>query len=126
MDANSIPVQIVDKKKQPLELLRVKEENESDNYLWVKNYFKAENENHAHIAKRFEEELRGIQNGIVSNGGTKRCKKAWERIVRLEEKSPSVHQYYEIKVTDNGKGTATALSFKKKDGMLYDEKSMIR
>jgi transposase len=120
-----MPVQIVDKKKQPIELLRVKVENESDNYLWVKSHFKAEKENsmHAQFAKRFEEGLRGIQNGIVRKGGTKRPEKVWERIGRLKEKYPSVHQYYEIKVTDNGKGTATALSFKRNEGMPYDEKA---
>jgi transposase len=125
IDAHSKPVQIVDKKKQPIELLRVKVENESDNYLWVKSHFKAEKENSMHnqFAKRFEEGLRGIQNGVVRKGGTKKPEKVWERIGRLKEKYPSVHQYYEIKVTDNGKGTATGLSFKKKEGMLYDEKA---
>jgi hypothetical protein len=125
MDADSIPVQITDKKNQPIELLRVKVENECDNYLWVKSHFKAEKENsmHAQFAKRFEEGLRGIQNGIVGKGGTKRPEKVWERIGRLKEKYPSVHQYYEITVSDNGKGTATALSFNRKDGMPYDEKA---
>jgi hypothetical protein len=125
IDADSMPVQIVDKKKQPIELLRVKVENESDNYLWVKSHFKSEKENSMHnqFAKRFEEGLHGIQNGIVSKGGIKKLEKVWERIGRLKEKYPSVHQYYEIKVTDNGKGTATCLSFKRKKGMPYDEKA---
>lgn len=125
MDAHSMPVQITDKKNQPIELLRVKVENESDNYLWVKSHFKAAKENSMHnqFAKRFEEGLRGIQNGIVRKGGTKKPEKVWERIGRLKEKYPSVHQYYEIKVSDNGKGTATALSFKSNEDMPYDEKA---
>lgn len=125
LDTQSIPVQITDKKNQPIELLRVKVENESDNYLWVKSHFKAEKENSMYnqFTKRFEEGLRGIQNGMVRKGGTKKTEKVWERIGRLKEKYPSVHQYYEIKVTDNGKGTATILSFKRKEDMPYDEKA---
>jgi hypothetical protein len=105
MDADRVPVQIADKKNQPIELLRLKAGNGRDNYLWVKSHFKAEKENsmHKQFAKRFEEGLRGIQNGFASKGGIKRHEKVWERIGRLKEKYPSVHQYYEIKVTDNGK-----------------------
>jgi hypothetical protein len=66
------------------------------------------------FARRFEEGIRSIQNGISSKGGTKKTDKVWERIGRLKEKYASVHQYYEITVRDNGKGTATGLVFEKK------------
>lgn len=73
-----------------------------------------ENSMHNQFAQRFEEGLRGIQNSIGSTGGTKKLDKIWERIGRLKEKYSSVHQYYEITVSDNGKGIATGLAFEKK------------
>ena len=125
VDADSKPVQIADKKNQPIELLRVKVEGDSDSYLWVKSHLKAEKENSMHnqFAMRFEEGLRSVQLGISRKGGTKRLEKVWERIGRLKEKYPSVNQYYEINVTDNGKGRATGLSFNKKGNMPYDERA---
>jgi hypothetical protein len=115
-DTHSRPVQIYDKKKQPIELLNVRVENDSDNYLWVKSEAKAVKENSMYdqFSQRFEEGLRGIHNGIISKGGTKKTNKVWERIGRLKEKYASVHQYYEITVTDNDNGIATSLAFDKK------------
>ena len=40
-DTKSEPVQIYDKKRQPIELLKVHVENDTDNYLWVKSQAKA-------------------------------------------------------------------------------------
>lgn len=124
-EANRSPIQIKDKKQQTIELLPVKVENDNDHYLWVKSTFKAEKENSMHnqFAQRFEEGLRGVQNGIIGKGGTKKYEKVWERIGRLKEKYPSVHPYYEIEVAENGKGRATSLSFRRKAGMPYDEKA---
>jgi transposase len=126
-DTDNMPVQIIDKRKQPIELLRVKAENDGDNYLWVKSQAKAEKENsmHRQFSERFEEGLRGIRNAILRKGGTKKSEKVWERIGRLKEKYPSVHQYYETKVTDNGNGTATGLTFARKENMLYDKQAGI-
>ncbi len=44
-DTDSGPVQIYDKKKQPVELFNVRVENDTDNYLWVKSEAKALKEN---------------------------------------------------------------------------------
>ena len=124
-DTGSKPVQIVDKREQPIELLRVKVENDGDNYLWVKSQAKAEKENSMHnqFSERFEEGLRGIQNSISKRGGTKKLDKVWERIGRLKEKYPSVHKYYELKVLDNNEGVATGLVFDKNESIPYDEKA---
>jgi transposase len=126
-DTNSTPVQIHDKKNQPIELLNVRVENDTDNYLWVKSEAKAlkENSMQDQFMQRFEEGLRAIQNGVVSKGGTKKKDKVWERIGRLKEKYSSVHQYYEITVSDNGNDTATCLIFKKKSGATTDSKAGI-
>ncbi|MBC8006303.1 MAG: IS1634 family transposase [Verrucomicrobia bacterium] len=126
-DTDSLPVQIYDKKNQPIELLNVRVENDTDNYLWVRSEAKAKKENSMNdqFSQRFEEGLRGIQKGIVSKGGTKKTDKVWERIGRLKEKYSSTHQYYDITVQDNGKGTATNLVFDKKAGVTRDEKAGI-
>jgi len=126
-DTDSRPVQIYDKKKQPIELLNVRVENNTDNFLWVKSEAKAlkENSMNDQFSERFEEGLRVIQKGIASKGGTKKTDKVWERIGRLKEKYSSTHQYYDITVSDNGKDTATSLAFQKKAGTTIDDKAGI-
>ena len=126
-DTDSRPVQIYDKKKQPIELLNVRVENDTDNYLWVKSEAKARKENSMYnqFAQRFEEGISGIQKGITSKGGTKQTDKVWERIGRLKEKYASVHKYYEITVPDNGKGIATDLVFERKTEAPMEDKAGI-
>lgn len=126
-DTESRPVQITDKRDQPIELMRVRVAGDNDNYLWVKSYAKAGKENgmHDQFSARFEEGLRGIQNGVLKKGGTKKLVKVWERVGRLKEKYPSVHNYYDLKITDNGNGLATSLSFKRNESMPYDQKAGI-
>ncbi len=46
----------------------------------------------------------------------KKLDKVWERIGRLKERYPSIHQYYEITVTHDNKGTATDLTYKEIHG----------
>ena len=55
-----------------------------------------------------------MQNGILKKGGTKKTEKVWERIGRLKEKYPSVHQHYDIEVYDNKKGIVKELVYAKK------------
>ncbi len=126
-DTESNPVRVIDKREQPIDLLKVKVENDGDCYLWVRSRAKAKKENamHNQFVGRFEEGLRGVQNGIQKKGGTKILAKVWERIGRLKEKYSSVHQYYEIKVTDNGKGKATGMTFQKKTAIPYAKKAGI-
>lgn len=126
-DTGSSPVQIYDRKNQPIELLNVRVENDSDNYLWVRSQAKAlkENSMNNQFSERFEEGLRGIQNGISSKGGTKKTDKVWERIGRLKEKYSSTHQYYDITVSDNGKGRATDVVFEKKADITINDKAGI-
>jgi transposase len=117
-DIDSKPVMIKDKKQQPIELLKVKCNKNDDHYLWVKSQAKALKENSMNglLAQRFEEGIERIQAGITTKGGTKKLDKVHERIGRLKQKFPSVHRYYEINVTDNAHGTATAISCTHKQG----------
>jgi transposase len=108
-------VKIQDKKNQPIELLNVRVENDTDNYLWVKSEAKAQKENGMvdQFSQRFEEGLRGIANSLSKKNGTKKTDKVHQRIGRLKEKYSSIQQCYEITVTPDGKGNASSLTFEK-------------
>ena len=126
-DAGSVPVIVKDKKGQPIELLKVKCTKNDDHYLWVKSHAKALKENSMNglLAQRFEEGLQSINAGINSKGGTKKLDKVHQRIGRLKQKYPSVHKYYDITVSDNGKGTATRVHSMHKKGEDPDKKEGI-
>ncbi len=126
-DTSSRPVKIKDKKKQTIELLKVKTNKDNDHYLWVRSHAKALKENSMNglLAQRFEEGIKSIDEGINKKGGTKKFDKVHERVGRLKQKYPSVHKYYNIKVTDNGKGIATGISCKHKKGEDPDKKAGI-
>lgn len=117
-DTKATPVQITDKRKQPIELLKVRVDGDSDQYLWVKSQAKMLKEDSMNglLAQRFEEGIKAIQEGIVKKGGTKRLSKVYERIGRLKQKYPSVHTCYDINVCDNGSGTATSINCRHKTG----------
>jgi hypothetical protein len=125
-DTNKEPVEITDKRKQPIELMRViptretdEENNDNDSYLWVKSKAKALKENSMNglLSQRFEEGIQSINEGINKKGGTKKLDKVNQRLGRLKEKYHSVHRYYDIIITDNGKGTATL------QGQTFDDYS---
>jgi transposase len=126
-DINSRPVQIRDKKDQPIELLKVKVTEDNDHYLWVKSHTKALKENSMNglLSQRFEEGIQSINEGVNKKGGTKKLDKVHERIGRLKQKYPSVHRYYDITITDDGNGIATNVSCAHKKGEDPDKKAGI-
>ena len=126
-DADSVPILVKDKRNQPIELLKVKAEQDGDNYLWVKSHAKALKENSMNglLSQRFEEGIQQINKGITAKSGTKKTEKVHERIGRLKQKYPSVHKYYDITVFDNGKGVATEVTCEHKKGEDSDKKSGI-
>ncbi len=126
-DSDSTPVEIKDKRNQPIELMKVKVGKDDDKYLWVKSKAKALKENSMNglLSQRFEEGVQSINEGINKKGGTKKLDKVFERIGRLKQKYPSVHRYYTITVEDDGKGTATAISCKHKQGEDTNKKAGI-
>jgi hypothetical protein len=127
-DTNSVPVAIKDKREQPIELMKVKtDKQDGDNYLWVKSKAKAFKENSMNglLSQRFEEGIQAIDQGINKKGGTKKLEKVHQRIGRLKQKYPSVHKYYHINVSDDGKGTATNIACEHKKGEDPDKKAGI-
>jgi len=126
-DISATPVKITDKKSQPIELLKVKTNGESDQYLWVRSQAKAMKENSMNglLSQRFEEGIKNIQEGIGKKSGTKKLNKVYERIGRLKQKYPSVHTYYDITVCDDGNGTATSISCNHKTGQDREKQAGI-
>jgi len=126
-DITATPVQITDKRKQPIELLKVRANGESDQYLWVKSQAKKMKEDSMNglLSQRFEQGIQNIREGISKKGGTKKLNKVYERIGRLKQKYPSVHAWYDITVCDDGNGTATAISCSHKTGECDNSQSGI-
>jgi hypothetical protein len=126
-DVSAAPVQISDKKNQPIELLKVKVNGNTDQYLWVRSQAKAMKENSMNglLSQRFEEGIQNIKEGIEKKGGTKKLNKVYERIGRLKQKYPSVHTYYDITVSDDGNSTATSISCSHKTGEDKDKQAGI-
>jgi transposase len=106
--------------------VKVDKDND-DHYLWVKSKAKALKENSMNglLSQRFEQGIQSISEGINKKGGTKKPDKVFERVGRLKQKYPSVHKYYDITVTDNGKGTATGIYCKHKKGEDLGKKAGI-
>lgn len=61
----------------------------------------------------------------MKKGGTKKPSKVHERIGRLKQKYPSVHNYYNIAVGDDGQGTVTSISCSHKTGEDTDKQAGI-
>ena len=128
-DLDCTPVCIKDKKDQPIELLRVKNGNDNgqdnDHYLLVKSQAKALKENSMNglLSQRFEQGIQQIHSGVSAKSGTKQVEKVHERIGRLKQKYPSVHKYYDIIISDNGKGIATKVTCRHKEGEDPDKEA---
>jgi hypothetical protein len=127
-DTSCTPIEIKDKRDQPIELMKVRTDKEDgDNYLWVKSKAKALKENSMNglLSQRFEEGIQGINEGINKRWGTKKLDKVHQRVGRLKQKYPSVHKYYDITVADDGNGAATSISCTHKKGEDPDKKAGI-
>jgi transposase len=126
-DLDSRPVIVKDKKDQPIELLKVKVNGDKDHYLWVKSHTKMLKENSMNglLSQRFEEGILNINQGISKKGGTNKLNKVHERIGRLKQKYPSVNRYYDILLTDDGKGMATSVACTHKTGEDHEKQEGI-
>jgi len=127
-DTESTPVVITDKRRQPIELMKVKSgKHPKEHFLWVRSKTKALKEHSMNglLAQRFEEGIQAINEGIHKKSGVKRLNKVHERLGRLKEKYPSVHRYYDITIKDDGRGTATHISCSHKKGADPDKKAGI-
>jgi len=108
---------VYDKREQPISLLKVKVENESDYFLKIKSESKAVKEAsmHRQFKQRFEEGLEIIKAGLSKKSGIKKEEKVFERIGRLKQKYPSIQRHYQIETAANEKKQITAITWKMKN-----------
>jgi len=118
IDPNRLTVMMETKSKQNVRIKAIQTDRDTDYYLEIKSDAKTVKEQSmaTQFEERFEAYLARIQQALLAKGGVKKTDKVWERIGRAKEKYPSVHHYYDIKVSvDDTKGIATALDWEKQE-----------
>ena len=116
VDADSKPIEILDKKKQALALQEITVEGNTDTWLRVHSQAKALKESgmNSRFSQRFEQGLSQIKESLDKKSGIKKQEKVWERIGRLKAKYQSIHKYYDIDTQANNKGAVTNIIWKQK------------
>lgn len=116
INPKSDPVQITDKKNQPLTLQKVKVEDSTDTWLLVHSEAKAVKESgmNSRFSQRFEQGLANIKASLTKKSGIKKQEKVSERIGRLKAKYPSMNKYYDIQLDIDRKGIVTEISWQQK------------
>jgi len=116
VDTGSSPVSIMDKKKQPLTLQKVKVADSDDTWLRVHSQAKELKESgmNSRLSERFEQGLTQIKESLGKKGGVKKQAKVWERIGRLKSKYPSMSKRYDVDTQANDKGLITDITWKQK------------
>ena len=91
-------VTVLDCKKQPIRLTRVKHEEGGDYYLEINSPAKQlkETSMNSKFKERFEEELKKAKDSLTKKNGTKHYEKVIERVGRARQKYPSISKYYVI------------------------------
>lgn len=116
VDADSQPVTITDKRKQPITLQRVTIADSEDTWLQVHSKAKALKESgmNSRFTQNFEQGLVQIKASLTKKGGVKKDKKVWERIGRLKQKYSRIHRHYEIETKTDAEGIVVELDWKQK------------
>lgn len=116
VDTTCDPVEITDKKKQPITLQKINVKGSTDNWLRVHSQAKAlkETSMNSRFSKRFEQGLTQIKESLNKKSGVKKQQKVWERIGKLKAKYPGTNRHYDIKADTNDKGIVTNVSWQQK------------
>jgi transposase len=121
------PVTVFDNQSRPIELVEVQTQDASDReyYLKVSSPTKAlkERSMYAQFCSRYEDGLKLIVKGVTTKGGVKKYDKVNQRIGRLAQKYPSVHQLYEIQVEKDQKNVCTSIRWTKKAQATIDKEN---
>lgn len=120
-------VTIMDKKRQPIELLKVNVQSKADYYLRVKSHSKGLKEcaMNSRFKDRFETGLIKIEESLHKKGGVKKLDKVYERIGKLKQKYPSIQRFYQVGLESNEENTVTSLSWTLKPAVDPDRDSGI-
>jgi hypothetical protein len=108
-------VHLQDKREQTIDVSWVENDQDNDQYLYVRSHMKAVKESsmNDHFCDRYEEELDNVARAIHKKGGTKRYGKVMERIGRIKERYPTANKHYEIEVKQQDDIT-TEVTWKRK------------
>ena len=108
VDAAAKTVTVHDCRERPIKLQEVHTDGE-DYFLKIDSPAKAlkEESMNRKFKKGFEDGLQAIAASIAKKGGTKKRDAVLKRIGKLEGKYPSIARYYQIDVSDDGKGKVT-------------------
>ena len=108
VDVDAKTVTVHDCRERPIKLQEVHTDGE-DYYLKIDSPAKAlkEESMNRKFKKGFEDGLQAIAASIAKKGGTKKRDAVLKRIGKLEGKYPSIARYYQIDVSDDGKGKVT-------------------
>jgi hypothetical protein len=108
-------VHMQDKREQSIDVCWVENNQDDDQYLYVRSHMKAVKESsmNDHFCDRYEEELDNVARAIHKKGGTKRYGKVMERIGRIKERYPTANKHYEIEVKQQD-GITTEVTWKRK------------
>ena len=121
------PVTVFDNKSRPIELVEVQTQDATDReyYLKVSSPTKALKENamYEQFCSRYEDGLKLIVKGVTTKGGVKKYDKVNQRIGRLSQKYPSVHQLYEIQIVKDQKNVCTSMTYTKKAQATIDKEN---
>jgi len=108
-------VVVFDRKKRPIELVRVQNAHVDDSsyYLKVSSEPKAlkETSMYERFSTRYEDGLASIVKGVTTRGGVKKYDRVNQRIGRLAQKYPSVHHLYEISIQKNDRDVCTSMTW---------------
>jgi len=123
-EAGVATVTVTDNRKQKIDLYRVKSGRNTDYYLKVESQAKEAKERsmNQQFRKRFEAGLQIITSSLTKKGGVKQESKVHERIGRLKQKYPSIHNYFDIEVETK---EVAASKGKKKKSQVVQEKMRI-
>jgi hypothetical protein len=126
--AGSNPVEVVDNKKQPITLQKVKIDESSNNYLLVHSHAKEKKEVSMNkgFAGRFEQGLKQIKESLDKKSGVKKQAKVWERIGRLKAKYPSIHRHYDLQVVTDKNGICTSMAWEQRPAEKKEGKYLLR
>ena len=127
IEAGDSCVTITDKKKQKIELRKVKVNHNTDYYLHVKSESKCHKESamNSRFKDRFDEGLIKIESSLHKKGGVKQLPKVHQRIGRLKQKYPSIHRFYQIDVESDDNNIVTSLTWSINPATDPDENSGI-
>jgi hypothetical protein len=118
-------VTILDKKRKPIELLKVNVQSNTDYYLRVISESKRMKEYamNSRFKDRFEAGLANIEISLHKKSGIKQLDKVHERIGRLKQKYPTIHRFYQIEITNDEKNIVTSLSWNIRPDQTPDQNS---